>query len=105
MSLLSRGLNFCPTPGEPDFSEVKQDLDKFHTSLRRKAFFSNPPEGYSQLDLDSTTGLNLDPDDPPFDHRKFKPSSNFSPVGPKGLGSFIEANKRDLNKVPIRNAT
>ena len=39
LSLLSQGLNFCPTPGEPDFSEVKQDLDKFHTSLRRKDFF------------------------------------------------------------------
>ena len=57
------------------------------------------------MDLNSTPGLNLDSDDPPFDHLKFKPNSNFSRVGPKGLESFIEANKRDLNKVPIRNAT
>ena len=103
ISLLSRGLNFCPTPGEPDFSEVKQDLDKFHTSLRRMAFFSSLPPGEDQPDPDTDLiDLWLGPDDPPFDDQKFKLQSYFSPIGPKCLETFIEANERDLSKVPIR---
>ena len=41
LSLLSRGLSFCPTPGEPDLGVLKEDLDRFHMGLRRKAFFAN----------------------------------------------------------------
>jgi hypothetical protein len=35
-SLLSKGLNFCPTPGEPNVHDLRVDLDRFHVSLRRK---------------------------------------------------------------------
>ena len=38
-SLLSKGLNFCPTPGEPDMLTMCKDLDRFHRQLRLKAFF------------------------------------------------------------------
>ena len=30
VSLLSKGLTFCPTPGEPDMGEMRKDLDRFH---------------------------------------------------------------------------
>jgi len=41
ISLLSKGLNFCPTPGEPDFGEIRRDLDSFHTCLRQENFFAD----------------------------------------------------------------
>ena len=34
ISLLSKGLNFCPTPGEPDPGQERTDLDNLHTRLR-----------------------------------------------------------------------
>ena len=104
MSLLSRGLNFCPTPGEPDFSEIKQDLDKFHTSLRRKAFFGSPQysEAEDPPELGGLLLIPADREDEAFDHQNFKLRSNFSPPGPRCLENFISANEHDLSKVPIR---
>jgi hypothetical protein len=75
ISVLSKGLNFCPTPGESDIYELRKDLDKFHVSLRRKQFFSK------KFDLDdasnselnqSTSCINICEPDGPFDHPKFK---------------------------------
>ena len=37
--VLSNGLKFCPTPGEPHMGDVRRDLDKFHRSLRLKHHF------------------------------------------------------------------
>ena len=39
LALLSKGLNFCPSPGEPNSGELRQDLDNFHRDLRRYHFF------------------------------------------------------------------
>jgi hypothetical protein len=44
INLLSKGLNFCPTPGEPDVYQLRQDMDRFHLSLKRKLFLK---ENYS----------------------------------------------------------
>ena len=30
VSLLKKGLTFCPTPGEPDMADLRRDLDHFH---------------------------------------------------------------------------
>ena len=38
-SLLSLGLSFCPTPGEPDMGDIKKDLDRLHWKLRLKSAF------------------------------------------------------------------
>ena len=43
LSVLSRGLNFCPTPGEPDMGHLRRDMDTFHRTLRIKTFF-NPQD-------------------------------------------------------------
>ena len=59
LSLLSKGLNFCPAPGIPDKYELRKDLDKFHTSLRRKQFFDKRPT--STLDTDTSVTLLSDP--------------------------------------------
>ena len=34
ISVLSKGLNFCPTPGAPDPGENRSDLDSLHRRLR-----------------------------------------------------------------------
>ena len=39
LSLLERGLNFCPTPGEPHAGDLRRDLDNFHRRLKIKTFF------------------------------------------------------------------
>ena len=38
ISILSKGLTFCPTPGDPDMGELSSDLDKFHLRLKRRLF-------------------------------------------------------------------
>ena len=40
ISLLSKGLNFCPAPRAATTGELKIDLDKFHRSLRLKSYFN-----------------------------------------------------------------
>lgn len=37
LSLLSKGLKFCPTPGEPNQGDLWQDLHTYRRSLRRIA--------------------------------------------------------------------
>ena len=39
ISLLRRGLTFCPTPGEPSVADLRHDLDKFHRNLKLKSHF------------------------------------------------------------------
>ena len=36
-------MKFCPTPGEPNFRLLREDLDQFHTRIKQKLFFSNLP--------------------------------------------------------------
>ena len=40
ISVLQKGLTFCPTSLEADMADLKRDLDKFHRSLRLKAYFN-----------------------------------------------------------------
>ncbi len=39
VSLLSKGLTFCPTPGEPCMGDLRRDLDDFHRKVKLKAQF------------------------------------------------------------------
>ena len=55
-TLLERGLNFCPTPGEPHMGDLRRDLDSFHSNLRIKSFFE--PERQTKL-VSSTSTPNL----------------------------------------------
>jgi len=100
LSLLSKGLNFCPTPGEPDAYELRKDLDKFHVNLRRKQFFSKKD------DLDDSIISTLDTSisytslyraDGPFNHQKFSNPSKWNPIGPVNLEAMIISNEHDLN--------
>ena len=39
VSLLANGMMFCLTPGELDMGELRKDLDRFHRSIRLRAFY------------------------------------------------------------------
>ena len=100
IELLSKGLNFCPTPGEPERFQLRQDLDKFHVSLRRKLMFKS----FADAALLGNNTLTL-PDEnfsseesSPFDHYKFKNASNWNPPAPFQLETFITLNESRLNE-------
>ena len=100
IELLSKGLNFCPTPGEPERFQLRQDLDKFHVALRRKLVFN---KNASSAPLGDTSTQYLDDDSSseeqgPFDHFKFKNPSNWNPPAPFQLEAFITLNESRLNE-------
>ena len=72
VSLLSKGLKFCPTPNTIDKSILKEDLEKFGRKLRLKWHYHN--------------------DNRIFDRNHFKPKSKFNP--PKS-DAAIESTRRE----------
>ena len=100
IALLSKGLNFCPTPGQPERYELRRDLDKFHVSLRRKHFFEK--RTLSALDTTSTLTYmsddSSDTEEEPFDNRHFRKPSSWSPQGPIQLESLVTFNEAFLNE-------
>ena len=45
-SFLAKGLSFCPNTNNLDFWDVMAAMDKFHSDLRLRHFFSNAEETY-----------------------------------------------------------
>jgi len=97
-SLLSKGLNFCSTPGEPNFGEIRNDLDNFHAKIRRKVYFATDKEALSRSHPGtSTQGSEVETEtDDPFDHKDFKNKTKWSPPGPRALEAFILSNELGL---------
>jgi hypothetical protein len=81
MSVLSKGLNFCPTPNDPDPGQYKIDLDSLHGRLRLRTRFTDPEEPVIYNGMQGYDYLHSEP----FQHRKFRPTSTFNPVGPPTL--------------------
>ena len=100
LSLLSRGLKFCPTPGPLDPGTCRQDLDDLHRRLRLKQHFSS----YDDEDLDFTDEIEPDPTEP-FLNRKFRLRSYFNPRGPPALEAMILSNEMNFNKRSFRPTT
>ena len=96
ISVLSKGLNFCPIPYSPDPGESRFDLDALHRRLRLRARFHDSNE--SIYDFNTSD----DPHSPEgFKHRKFREPSTFNPVGPTALEAFILSNEHDYNNRPM----
>ena len=102
ISILAKGMKFCPTPGEPNFGLLREDLDQYHTRIKRKLFFSNLP-----VDEDTNpTGIgNLHTDNDAFRDSKFKEASKWKPPPIVNLEIFCRQNEYDLlsHKVPKNN--
>ena len=64
--LLSRGLKFCPYPGEPDHNQYKTDLDKFHLKSKRELYFKIRPDSQSDMS-DNSEDLTPNPAHNPYD--------------------------------------
>lgn len=98
LSLLERGLKFCPTPGEPHMANLRRDLDRFHRRLKWNVFFSNR-EGPSVTNNDSESADTTNPN-PPFQSRKFNDPSTAEPnQNPTALEAFIIMNELKLAKL------
>jgi hypothetical protein len=103
ISILNRGLKFCPTPGPPNVGELREDLDRFHKRLRQVAFFDNPEEpplapptpsqgaAHQVVDKDNLHSFE------PFKHMKFKTKSTWNPPGPHNLEAMITCNEQQFN--------
>ncbi len=82
-SVLSKGLTFCPTPGEPNIQDIKRDLKDFFRRLKLRAhyFEEDPLPDTNQPTLDSylaTPGPSSQ-----VDVSKFKPKSFWEPKSDK----------------------
>ena len=89
ISVLSKGLGFCPTPGAPDIGDIIQDLDNFKRKTRIQLFFTDPNQGSKPESI---------PSGGPFEHRSFKLKSTFNPVGPFQLESTFHSIEQDLHR-------
>ena len=89
ISVLSKGLGFCPTPGAPDIGDIIQDLDNFKRKTRIQLFFTDPNQGSKPESI---------PSGGPFEHRSFKLKSTFNPVGPFQLESMFHSIEQDLHR-------
>ena len=91
ISLLSKGLKFCPTPGQPELADIKCDLDRFHTLICLKHFFSDNQKSFTASQSSSTSLLGGGSEG--FDHPNFRNKSKWS------LECFITTNEtRFLNR-------
>jgi len=100
ISVLSKGLNFCPTPGEPDVYQLRQDLDQFHVALKRKLYFAKRSDldSSSFLDLSSSSLTPMTEENGPFEHQKFSNPSTWCPIAPSNLEAMIIFNESFLNE-------
>lgn len=89
LSVLSRGLNFCPTPGEPKKGDLVRELDYFHDNLRWEYHFRDNPtstQPFDKLIMTSKVFKKTHRPSPPPAHRK----------------AFIFLNERDLQLEGLR---
>jgi len=96
LNLLSKGMNFCPTPLDLDPGEMRGDLDQFHRRLRLLAKFedstSEVPDILTTEQQNHCTYA--------FESSKFKKKSTFNPPGPPAMEAMILTNEIALNKRP-----
>ena len=97
ISILSKGMKFCPTPGEPDLSKSKVDLDSFHLRMKRYLHFNSTAKDedlYAMANSNNTDN----PNDAPFKHPSFKSPSSWVPPPSIPLEHYISHNYSDLLK-------
>ena len=118
ISVLSRGLSFCPTPGEPDMGLLFLDLERFFRTLRLKVFWDdqndlnqtdpsnlthNALSASSLSSPETTSNSDIDSNEP-FDHPKFKVKSTFDPrhLNQGALAVYQKTVKREIQQKPVK---
>ncbi len=93
ISVLQKGLKFCPTPLKSDPGQYKEYLDRFIRSANLHTSFQNsqnePPQTDEDLDL-SLLNEDIDDTPKPFEHAELKPKSTFNPQLPNCLDHVYE---------------
>ena len=101
LSVLEKGLKFCPTQKRVNEGDVRKELDTFHNKLRTIQFFEKAPQttippretiNIGGLPFSNTTCL-----------RKIKEKSNWrAPSGSPALEIFISLNEINTSKIPAQ---
>ena len=98
MSILSKGLKFCPTQNKVNAGDVRKELDTFHNKLRTTQFFNKEgqkDQGYNTTQTNHHGGAFADT----AKLRKIKDPSNWrAPTGSPALETFINLNEITLGK-------
>ncbi|XP_061187286.1 uncharacterized protein LOC133195460 [Saccostrea echinata] len=94
-SLLSKGLNFCPTPHEVDEKQVREDTRAFFRRLRLKEHFSRKNSEVDSYDSSQPQLHELE------EHKLYRPKSDWEPAPGKcgALESYIDAVESDIEKL------
>ena len=97
-SVLAKGMKFCPTPGEPNFGALREDLNQFHSRIERHLFFCNLPD---KDEGNIPDNYHADMDDSSSDP-KFKNPSKWKPPPVSNLELYCRQCEVDLltHKVP-----
>ena len=90
MSVLSKGLKFCPTPKECDKGMLWQDLERFSRSTRLALLFHNNTNSQPTQSLPNE----------PFFHKDFKKKSTWNPPGPSHLEYVLSSVQEDITNTP-----
>ena len=90
--ILAKGMKFCHTPGEPNFGELREDLNKFNMRIWRKLFFDNIADEDEDL---ARSRPSQDPNGP-FSDTRFKEPSKWKPPPVTSLELFFRQNEVDL---------
>lgn len=107
LNLLSKGLNFCPTPGKLHSWEIKVDLERLHRSLRLKHFFKKqnaPPRrrrGATQTPSTSQPEFTSIPAPDGVPQKLFRSTSTWNPTqAHKNIETFATVNFSQTDKIP-----
>ena len=105
-SILEKGLNFCPTPGELNMGNLMTDIDRFHRNLRLKTFFDDD-DGLDSDNIDNDVSdilnISINGNNSGFQHREFKNPSTFNPHGPSTLEAFIVSNDTKIARIQCKS--
>ncbi len=103
ISIISRGLYFCPRPREPDMGQMFLDLQRLFKKMQLTLFWAeNHPQDTLVIDAQSANSPN-NIEISPYHKRDFPAKSTFNPLHlNQGLEPFQKAVKRCISSQPIR---
>ena len=102
LSLLKRGLTFCPTQFDPNYGQIMAGVEKLFRQMRRTVFFHTEDDHNESTDTHPMLSIinHIDDTDTPqpFEHSKFKNRSHFDvkPERQPTLDTFCKASRRQI---------
>ena len=102
LSLLKRGLTFCPSQFDPNYGQIMAGVEKLFRQMRRTVFFHTEEDSNETNDTHAMLSIINQIDDtdipPPFEHKKFKNRSDFDvkPERQPTLDTFCKSARRQI---------